>query len=271
MHAPDPTPPIRALIVDDELHGRINLRYALARHPHWVITGECDCAADARAQLASQQVDVLFLDIQMPGESGTALARALSVQPEPPLVIFVTAYSDHAVDAFELHAIDYLLKPFSDKRLAQTLERAAALLVLRQQGAYGQALRAYLDGEQARHSGQASPYWRQVTVRAVGQMELVQLDDVLAMVAAGNYVELRTAARTILHRIPLGTLEAHLDPQQFLRIHRTAIVRRDQCVSLQSLGEGSYQLGVRSGDSLPVSERYVQALRACLAGPADSR
>lgn len=255
---------IRALIVDDEEPGRINLRYALADHANWQVVGESSSVAEARALLADNPVDVVFLDIQMPGESGLALARELCTQLEPPLVIFVTAYNNYAVDAFEVHALDYLLKPFHDQRLAQTLDRAAQLLSLHQRTAYGQALRAYLDNDQATAGSAQTRYWQQLTVRSVGQLECVRLADVLWMSSAGNYVELHTASRTILHRQPLGKLEAHLDPAAFMRVHRASIVRREQCASLAVTGDGSYDLHLRCGDTVVVSKRYIAAVRECM-------
>jgi len=252
--------PLRALVVDDEEPGRINVRCMLAAHGGWEVVGECASALEARAALAAGKVDVVFLDIQMPRESGLSLARSLCEQPQPPLVIFVTAYDAYAVDAFEMHALDYLLKPFNAARLAQAVARAEQMLALRQRGPYGQAMRSFLDARDQ------PGYLRQVTVRSVGKLEVIRLDDVLWMGAASNYVELHTAGRTILHRLPLGKLEESLDPQVFLRVHRSAIVRADQLCSLAVVGDGSYLLRLRCGDTVPVSERHVQQVRARCAG-----
>lgn len=253
---------IRALLVDDEDPGRVNLRYALAEHAQWRVVGECASAAAARAALAApdgQAIDVIFLDIQMPQESGLALAREL-VQREwqegPPLIIFVTAYNAYAVDAFEVHALDYLLKPFDDQRLAQTLERAQAMLEQRQRSNYGAALLAFAQPQPV--------YWRQLSVRSVGRIECVQLEEVLWMEAAGNYVELRLAARRVLHRVTLSRLEQHLDPASYVRVHRSAIVRVDQIASLDANGDGGYQVTLCCGDTVSVSDRHVAAVRACL-------
>jgi DNA-binding LytR/AlgR family response regulator len=251
---------LRALIVDDELPGRMQLRYTLAAFDNWEVAGECASAAQARALLAAQDVDVVFLDIQMPRESGLELARGLCSQAEPPLLIFVTAFNHYAVDAFELHALDYLLKPFDQRRLGLALERAAQLLALQQRGPYGQAVRAYLD---------APAYLQQLTVRSVGKVEWVRLDEVHWIAAANNYVELHLAGRTVLHRLPLSKLEQGLDPQRFQRVHRGAIVRVDQCGALAVAGDGSYTLTLRCGAVVPVSERYVEQLRArCLTDSA---
>ncbi len=254
-------PRIRALIVDDEEPGRINLRYALAAHPRWQIVAECAGVTQARAALAATPIEVVFLDIRMPRESGLDLARELVQREEPPLVIFVTAYNAHAVDAFELHALDYLLKPLDDARLAQAIDRAERMLALQQRGPYAAALRGWLnEGREAA----PSPYWQQLSVRSIGKIETVRLEDVSWIGAAGNYVELHTEGRSILHRIPMNRLAEHLDPAHFLRVHRGAILRPELVVSLEVVGDGSYEASLRSGERVPVSERYVGSLRGAM-------
>jgi two-component system LytT family response regulator len=248
------------LIVDDEAPGRVNLRLAMAAHPGWTLAAECASAAAARAALAgsaASPVDVMFLDIRMPGEDGLGLARELARQPEPPLVIFVTAFSAHAVDAFDVHALDYLLKPLNDARLAQAVERAEALLRHGQRGAYGNALRGYAEQDGA-------TWLARISVRSVGRVEQVRVDEILWVEAAGNYVNLCLAGRQLLHRIPLGRLETLLDPSVFVRVHRGAIVRRDQIGTLATIGDGSYRLTLRCAAQVAVSERYVAALRALI-------
>jgi two-component system LytT family response regulator len=246
---------IRYLIVDDELPGRANLRLAMAAHAGWELAAECDGAPAARAALAAGNVDVVFLDIRMPGESGLVLAREISRMQEPPLVVFVTAHGEHALDAFDVHALDYLLKPVSDARLAQAVERTAALLRQRQREAYGAALRDYVDGAAEQPLGH-------VNVRSVGRIERIDIADILWIESAGNYVELHLAARTVLHRITLNKLEALLPPGAFIRVHRGAIVRRDQIARLDTTGDGTYRLLLRCGGTVAVSERYLAAVKA---------
>src|SRR6059058_3013751 len=163
---------IRYLIVDDEAPGRTNLRLALGAHPDWVLVSECESAAQARAALTGQEVDVIFLDVQMPIESGLALARDVSRLGEPPLIVFVTAYSEHAIDAFEVHALDYLLKPVGDVRLAQAVERVSAMLGQRQREAYGAAVRDYV----AADAGGPAKYLEHLNVRSVGRIEQVRVE-----------------------------------------------------------------------------------------------
>lgn len=246
---------VRYAIVDDEEPGRTNLRLAMETHPAWRLVAECDGADSARAALASHDVDVLFLDVQMPRESGLLLARELGRLPEPPLVVFVTAHSVHAVEAFEVHALDYLLKPVDDARLAQAVERCAMMLTQRQRGAYGAAMRDFAE---------PAPYPAHLNVRSVGRIDQVRIGDILWISAAGNYVALHIQGRELLHRAPLGRLEALLCPDEFLRVHRSAIVRRSQVAGLAADGDGAWLLRLRCGAAVPVSERYVDAVRAQL-------
>ena len=248
-------PSIHYAIVDDEEPGRNNLRLAMAAHPDWHLAFEADSAPRARAGLARCRIDLLFLDIQMPRESGLLLARELGRLAEPPLVVFVTAHNTYAIDAFEVHALDYLLKPLDDARLAQAVERAALLLAGRQRGAYGRALQAYAEGP---------AFLEQISVRSVGRIDQVRVADILWCEAQGNYVALHTAAGSPLHRVALSRLEEHLDPAQFTRVHRGAIVRRGQAAGLSVVGDGSYLLRLRCGVEVPVSERYVGAVRELL-------
>ncbi|QGZ43156.1 response regulator [Pseudoduganella flava] len=245
---------MRVLIVDDEAHARTNLRLALAALPGGVVAAECAGAAAARAFLATDHADIVLLDVQMPVESGLDFARELSRQPLPPLVVFVTAHRGHALDAFDAHALDYLVKPVNEQRLRQALERAAQLL--EQRAAYTQALRRFVDP--------APGWWTEVVVRSVGRMDRVDLADVRWIEAAGNYVELHVAERTWLHRSTLAELEAHLDPAQFLRIHRRILVRRAEMAALRQVQEGSWILTLRGGGELPVSERHVAAAKGAL-------
>ncbi|MFZ6741982.1 LytR/AlgR family response regulator transcription factor [Undibacterium sp. JH2W] len=252
------------IIVDDEEHARTTLRYALSKHAEWQVLAEFRNAASAREFLAAHVVDVVFLDIQMPKESGLELARTLATLARPPLIIFVTAFNAHAVDAFELHALDYLLKPFKADRFAQTLERAREMLAYTRQTDYAQVLNHFIDTTKPEPGQQTRTYVRQVVVRSIGEMESILLDQIYWMAAAGNYVELHLDKRVVLHRVPLSKLEEYLDPQQFLRVHRSVIVRTDQCAHLLVLGNGSYQLSLRCGDEVQVSKSYVANVRQAL-------
>ncbi len=263
--------PVRALIVDDEPLARLNLQRALEPFPHWRLQAACADAAAALVEVAREMPQVVFLDIRMPRTSGLVLARRLSEFPAPPLVVFVTAYENHAVEAFELHALDYLIKPFDDARFAMGLQRIEALLALRAEAAYGDALRGFLAdaAPDAALPAEGLPhttrYLRQFSVKSVGRIDLVRVADVRWITAAGNYVELHLEKGSLLHRVTLTALEARLDPAEFLRVHRRVIVRRTECRSLAVTGDGTYSLRLHSGPRVSVSERYVDQLRASMA------
>jgi two-component system LytT family response regulator len=258
--------PIRVLLVDDEAPARRNLRHALAPHGRWQVVGECASAAEVRRTLATERVDVLFLDIQMPRESGLTLARALLSDPDPPLIVFVTAWSGYAIEAFELHAVDYLLKPIDDARLARTLGRIEEVIALHAQASSAEAMREYLDEHGNQPQVPPTRYLQRLSIRSVGRIDSVLVADVLAVTSTRNYVRLILPGRTILHRVTLKHLESRLDPARFLRIHRSALVRRDQPLTLKVTGDGTYDLLLRCGVTVPVSERYVDAVRAAMLG-----
>ena len=234
---------MRVIVVDDEALARVNLRYALAEHPAWELAGEFGSAAAARIFLAAHPVDLVFLDIHMPQEGGMALARELSRLPQPPLTVFVTAFDTHAIEAFEVQALDYLLKPLDEARLAAVLARAGAMLAQRQPRA---------------------PYWSRIDVRSVGCIEQVALEEVLWIASAGNYVALHLRERTILYRIPISRLARHLDPRNFVRTHRQCIVRVDQCARLAGPVDAAWTLELRCGASVPVSGQWVKQVRAAM-------
>lgn len=255
---------IRALVVDDEALARQNLRHAVAGQAGWVVAGECASVADAVACLEHTPVDVVFLDVQMPRVNGLALARELSARDASPIIIFVTAFERFAIDAFELHALDYLLKPFDDARFAQAANRAAALVGLRERAAYSGALRAYM-ADVSVPPGAPSPFLQRLNIRSVGRIESILVSQVRWIDAAGNYVELHLPDRVVLHRVALAHLEQRLDPRHFIRVHRRTVVRRRECAVLSVVGDGVYELTLHGGDVVAVSERYVDDVRQVLA------
>ncbi|MDT9000748.1 LytTR family DNA-binding domain-containing protein [Paucibacter sp. APW11] len=260
--------PWTALIVDDEALARSNLQLAMAEHAGWACAAVCASAAEARVVLAQRPVDLVLLDIQMPRQNGLSFASELCRMPQPPLIVFVTAHDEHALAAFDVFALDYLLKPFDDQRFAQTLQRAEQLLTLKQRDNYAAAVDGFLHEQHSLQAGQALPMLPSLTVRSVGLVERIALADIDWVLAAGNYVELHIGSRTVLHRSTLAALEARLPPTQFMRVHRTAMVRRDQAAALAVTGDSSYQLSLRSGAQVPVSERYVRSVRALFDEPS---
>lgn len=254
---------IRCLIVDDEAAARTNLRQALQPHSHWRVESECQDAESARAALERLEVDAVFLDIQMPGRNGIALAADIARLDAPPVIIFVTAHSGHALSAFDVHALDYLLKPFDDARLAQTLERATDLIRLKRPREYAFALRGFV-GDADRASSQSTTL-SHFTVRSVGMIESIPVSEVRWIVASGNYAELHLAERKVLHRATLRALEQHLDPAEFMRVHRSVLVRKALMRAISVEGDGVYLLHLQGGATVPVSERHAADVRGYLA------
>ncbi len=246
---------IRYAIVDDEEPGRTNLRLAMQAHPGWQLAFEADSATRAREALAAQRIDLLFLDIQMPRESGLLLARELGRLVEPPLVVFVTAHSAHAIEAFEVHALDYLLKPLNDARLAQAVERAGLMLAARQRGAYGRALHAYAEGP---------AYLEQISVRSVGRIDQVRVADIL-------WLRRRAITWRCIRRRGRRCTGWRSAASRRTWIRRSSCA----CTAVPSCGArrpracawratGVMLLRLRCGAEVPVSERYVAAVRALL-------
>lgn len=255
----------RILVVDDEPLARQNLAQAIAASPDWIVAACCEGAEEARkAVLAKGPFDLALIDICMPGESGVSLARYLASLEQGPLVAFVTAYDEYAIDAFELYAIDYLQKPFSDQRLARLLHRAQAFLEMRAT-ADPRLFDTLSIDLSARAEGREPPPIDAFVVRSVGSIERILLDDVQCIRGAGNYVELKLAQRTVMHRASMGSIAARLPPGRFMQVHRTAIVQRRVIRSLNTVGGERYQLLLHNGMEVPVSATYLPAVRAALA------
>jgi len=251
------------LIVDDEALARSNLQLALGDLPNWQVCGLAASAAEARVLMVQRAPDLVLLDIQMPRQHGLSFAAELAALPQPPLVIFVTAHDEHALAAFEVHALDYLLKPVDDERLAQALVRAEGLLQQRQQALQAESLTAFVRERAAQGPDAKPPALTQLVVRSVGALERVPVLDVTRLCSAGNYVELFLRdGRRLLHRAALSALETRLPATEFLRVHRTVLVRPEEIAGVTVEGDGVYSARLQDGSLVPVSERYIAAVRA---------
>lgn len=236
--------PIRTLIVDDEPLGRQRLRALLDADPDVAVMGECADGAEALAALRAGPCDLLFLDVEMPGLSGLEVARRLGPQRLPALV-FVTAHRDYALPAFEVRAVDFLLKPFDRARFQKTMEWA------KEQLAHG--------GEPAAAKPSGKPLER-VTIKSGGRIYFVKAEDIDWVEAAGNYLRLHVGAETHLLRETLSSLEARLDPERFWRIHRSTVVNVDRVQELQPLFHGDYAVILHDGTQLTLSRSYRATL-----------
>ena len=245
---------VRVAIVDDEPPARAKVRRLLAARGDWRIAGEADDVAGALALLRGG-VDLLFLDIRLGAENGfDVLARAA---PPYPLVVFTTAYHEHALRAFEVAALDYLLKPFDRARFERTLARVDERLAARR-GDAGESA----DEERLRRLGAVAPAPRlqRIVVHERGRSLIVPLAEVRRLSAAGNYVEVHTAQRRHLVRATLSRLALRLDPAEFLRVHRSHLVRADFIAETAPHAHGDLRLVLRDGTELSMSRRYRRLL-----------
>lgn len=253
------------MIVDDELPAIANLEWLLARRPPWRVLESCRSSEQARARLQATRADLILLDIQLPGQSGLEFARELCQRPDAPLIVFVTAYDEHALSAFDIFALDYMLKPFDDQRFDRMLQRAARTLELNQQAAVNGAVHAYLHDRAADAAGHGAPALQQLVVRTAAGLERIAVDQVVWLGAAGNYVELHLAGRMVLHRSTITAIVARLPEQEFIRVHRTAVVRRSAIAGLRSDSDGCYAVRLAQGDTVRVSARYLKQVQALFA------
>jgi two-component system, LytTR family, response regulator len=249
---------LRVLLVDDEPLVRQGIRDFLEVERDVVIVGECGNGVEALEAIAREQVDLVFLDVQMPELDGLGVAAALAEQ-NGPAVVFVTAYSEHAVRAFEVNAVDYVLKPFDRERFSAALSRARAR---RADGEWEQLSRRL--GAVLAELQQTQGHPQRLLVRSEGRIRLVPVGDIDWIEAADNYARLHVGAERHLIRETMGSLEARLDPAQFARIHRSAIVNLERVRELQPTFNGEYAVLLRSGAKLTLSRGYRDALRTRL-------
>jgi two-component system LytT family response regulator len=256
---------LRVVVVDDEPLIREGLGELLAAEPEVRVVAACADGASALAAVRQHAPDVLFLDVQMPGMDGIAVARALAASAAPPAVVFATAHERYAVAAFEVSAVDYLLKPFDAQRVRESVRRVRARLgrarldpegvgVLRAQLS---ALLAQLDGAGGAAAGAPAlaPAERLLVDVAQGT-RVVWIKDVEWIEAADNYAVVHSADGAGLLREPLRSLEARLDPARFARVHRSAIVNLTRVRQLRLLRGGDYALTLRSGAVVTLSRTY---------------
>lgn len=251
----------KVLIVDDELPALTNMQYVLANHPQWQLVASCHSSAQARAILNAETIDLLLLDIEMPVQSGLDFARELSRTQNTPLIVFITAYNKHAVSAFEVFALDYLLKPYDDERFAAMLARAENSLQTKQQLTQGGALQDFFREHDAEQSGESIPLLTHVVVRSMGRIERVDVREILWLSTAANYIEIHLHQRVVLHRTTLSSMEDRLDKQDFIRVHRTAILRISAIRSLEIGSDGIYFAKLINGDEVRISESYLKVVK----------
>ena len=251
---------LRVLIVDDEPLGRNMVRRMLAGHSDVEVIGECENGHDAITAIKTEAPDVVFLDVQMPEIDGFAVLEAF--QPnELPLVIFVTAYDQYAVQAFEIHALDYILKPFDQDRFEQALSRVKHQIKSDKLSQSAERILALLADRRP------SPnYIDRFIIKADGRVFFLKVDEVEWIQAEGNYVSLHVRKGKYLFRETISNLETQLEPRKFQRIQRSIIVNIDCIRELQPWSRGDYRVVLFDGTELKLSHRYRDNLDRYVGG-----
>jgi two-component system LytT family response regulator len=280
---------IRALVVDDEPLARRTLRILLAREPDFEIVGECGSGRAAVAAIREVEPDVLFLDIQLPDRSGFDVLREL-MPDETPFVVFVTAYDEHALRAFEVNALAYLLKPFDDLRFGEVLDRIRGLVRSDRSAAarpsdLAARIRAVLQEEASGEPGPheragtadprsaaaatlAGPARDRLVVRSGARTHLVPVAEIAWIEAEGNYARLHLVGGEVQHLVPhsLADIVALLAPRGFVRIHRSAAVSVDRVRELRTENRRDFTVLLEGGETLRLSRTYREALERALGG-----
>lgn len=251
---------IRALIVDDEPLARQRLRTLLEGTDDVEVVGECSDGAEALMAVRDTVPDLVFLDVEMPVLDGFGVLEALGKEQRP-AVIFVTAYDRYAIRAFEVHALDYLLKPFDRERFQRALERARAKLTVPRMGDSDPQMPVLTEDPR----GNRKPLDRLV-IKSGGRVFFLRTEEVDWIEAAGNYVRLHVGPETHLLRETMNSLEGRLDADRFIRVHRSTIVNLERIKELQPWFHGDYVVILQDGTQLPLSRSHRQKLQDRFGG-----
>lgn len=252
------SPNIRVLLVDDEPLAREMLREMLQNDPQVVIVGESCNGREALEAIRAHSPDVLFLDVQMPEVGGFEVLASLGKE-QLPHVIFVTAYDQYAVRAFEVHALDYLLKPFDQERFNVAWQRARAQILRDRTSGMDQRIVSLLEELKA-----GKKYLERLVIKANGRIYFLEANEIDWIEAEGNYVSVHSAKKSHLLRETISSLESQLDPKKFVRIHRSSIVRIDQIQELQPWFHGEYRIILHDGTQLTLSRNHRDKLQEAL-------
>jgi two-component system, LytTR family, response regulator len=245
---------IRVLIADDEPLARQRIQTLLEHEDDIAVVAECADGLQAVAAVEEHKPDLLFLDVQMPALDGFGVLEALE-PAERPVVIFVTAHDHYALRAFDVHALDYLLKPYDRDRFHKALERARAEIRGSERGRADSRLTSLVEEVKARR-----PVER-LLIKSAGRVYFVRVEEIWWIEASGNYARLHAGSETHLLRETMNGLEMRLDPQRFLRIHRSTIVNIERIKELHPWFHGDYQVVLHDGTELTLSRSYRPRLQ----------
>jgi two-component system, LytTR family, response regulator len=272
---------LKAVVCDDEPDAREGMVELLRRDPEIALVAEARNGTEAAAEIERQSPDLAFLDIQMPMLDGFGVVAEVAKRERSPVFVFVTAYDEYALKAFEVHALDYLLKPFSDARFSEALAVAKARVRERRACELGQQIAALLQPSDAAWSsndasrsgfgsaanqGSGRGYLEHFMVRLGGKVTLLRVADIDWIEADDYYAKLHVAGRSYLIRETMQQLETKLDPRQFVRVHRSAIVQIDRLRTLEPYIKGSHVLTLKDGTRLALSRGRRSAFEAAIGG-----
>ena len=246
----------KVLIVDDEMLSRQRIRRLLSLEPDCEVIGECESGGAAMRVLDAERPDILFLDIQMPEMNGFEVVEAIT--RSRPLVIFTSAYDEYALRAFEVHAFDYLMKPFDRRRFREALHRARTHLSKERSAPQEAGTATYENFAPARRAPD------RVAVRSNGRVVFIKIDEIDWIEASDNYVCLHCGKDNHLLRETMAEIESRLDPARFIRVHRSAIVNLDRIRELQPWFRGDYRVILRDGTELTLTRNHREKLESRL-------
>lgn len=251
---------IRTVVADDEEPARRGILNRIAVLADFEVVGECANGRETTELVARVRPDLLFLDIQMPVRTGFEVIESIGVR-ECPLIVFVTAYDAFALRAFDVHALDYLLKPIDDERFAESISRVRAALAQRRTRDFHARLAALLEdaadaGRGATSSPDPTRASDRLIIRTGGRIVFVAIDEIDWIAAAGDYVTVHAGSRTWLTRETMADVQRQLAPRGFVRIHRATLVNGARVAELRHLDSGDYRVLLRDGRELKLSRSY---------------
>lgn len=249
---------IRTVIVDDEPLARKFLVQMLNDDPDTEIVAECASGYEALPAIKKHRPDVLFLDIQMPEMDGFSVLQAID-QRHLPLIVFVTAYDQYAMRAFEVHALDYLLKPFDDQKFERTMQRVKAQIRGRQTDKIDAQMLSFLKELNGRSS-----FLERISIKAADRILLLKVNDIDWIESDDNYVQIHAGKSNHQLRETITNLERQLNPAKFLRIHRSTIVNIERIELLEQMFHGEYRVILKDGSQLTLSRRYREKAKQLL-------
>lgn len=259
--------PIEILIADDELLARRRISKLLHTQTGVEIIGEAKNGLETVSMIESRRPELVYLDIQMPDLDGFGVLKQIP-QDIMPLIIFVTAFDQYALKAFEFHAMDYLLKPFDDDRFEDALTHAVSQIRRQKLDDFNDKLMALMENFDAGNTAQPpateNHYLQRLAVKSSGRVYFLKTEEIDWIEAAGVYVNLHTGRESHLIRESISKLESQLAPAQFLRIHRSTIVNIDKIKEMQSYFHGEYIVIMKDGTELKLSRSYRDKLQAVL-------